>query len=127
MLRHPRNLALASPSGRLSVEGDGWEAATPFLLDVCPMRKSQCTYTADDSTDDMCVPGLAPEFSRIMKQIQQTHNLASDNMASSRTLENLNVLVIGAGFGGLASAIELARRGAKVRVFESAPDMKRQG
>lgn len=48
-------------------------------------------------------------------------------MASSRTLENLNALVIGAGFGGLASAIELARRGAKVRVFESARDMKRQG
>lgn len=48
-------------------------------------------------------------------------------MASSRTLENLNVLVVGAGFGGLASAIELARRGAKVRVFESAPDMRRQG
>lgn len=48
-------------------------------------------------------------------------------MAIVKTLENLNALVIGAGFGGLASAIELARRGAKVRVFESAPDMKRQG
>lgn len=62
-----------------------------------------------------------------MKQIQQTRILESDKMATSRTLENLNALVIGAGFGGLASAIELARRGAKVRVVESAPDMKRQG
>lgn len=48
-------------------------------------------------------------------------------MTTSSTLDNLKALVIGAGFGGLASAIELARRGAKVRVFESAADMKRQG
>lgn len=62
-----------------------------------------------------------------MKESKQTCIFDPDKMATSRTLENLNVLVIGAGFGGLASAIELARRGAKVRVFESAPDMKRHG
>lgn len=65
--------------------------------------------------------------SRVIKQNQQKSILELHNMASSRTLENLNAIVIGAGFGGLASAIELARKGAKVRVFESAPDMKRQG
>jgi 2-polyprenyl-6-methoxyphenol hydroxylase-like FAD-dependent oxidoreductase len=42
-------------------------------------------------------------------------------------LKGLNVIVIGAGFGGLASAIELARLGATVRVFELSPDLKRQG
>lgn len=40
---------------------------------------------------------------------------------------HINAIVIGAGFAGLSVAIELAKRGAKVVVFESAPDMKRQG
>jgi 2-polyprenyl-6-methoxyphenol hydroxylase-like FAD-dependent oxidoreductase len=38
-----------------------------------------------------------------------------------------NAIVIGAGFAGLSVAIELAKRGVKVLVFETAPDMKRQG
>lgn len=37
------------------------------------------------------------------------------------------VIIIGAGFAGLSVAIELAKRGVKVVVFDSAPDMKRQG
>ncbi|KAH7126493.1 hypothetical protein B0J13DRAFT_611831 [Dactylonectria estremocensis] len=44
-----------------------------------------------------------------------------------QSLKNLDVIVIGAGFGGLAASIELAQRGAKVIVFESYPDMKKQG
>lgn len=40
---------------------------------------------------------------------------------------HINAIVIGAGFAGLSVAIELAKRGAEVVVFESAPDMKRQG
>lgn len=47
------------------------------------------------------------------------------NMADSKS--HINAIVIGAGFAGLSVAIELAKRGAKVVVFESAPDMKRQG
>lgn len=46
-------------------------------------------------------------------------------MAGSNSLTN--AIVIGAGFAGLSVAIELAKRGVKVIVFESAPDMKRQG
>lgn len=38
-----------------------------------------------------------------------------------------NAIVIGCGFAGLSVAIELAKRGVKVVVFDSAPDMKRQG
>lgn len=38
-----------------------------------------------------------------------------------------NAIVIGAGFAGLSVAIELAKRGVEVVVFEAAPDMKRQG
>lgn len=48
-------------------------------------------------------------------------------MATNTSLANLKAIVIGAGFGGLSSAIELARRSASVRVFESVPDMSRQG
>ncbi|KAH7161079.1 hypothetical protein EDB81DRAFT_924424 [Dactylonectria macrodidyma] len=48
-------------------------------------------------------------------------------MAQQASLQNLNVIVIGAGFGGLAASIELAQRGAKVIVFESYADMKKQG
>jgi monoamine oxidase len=41
--------------------------------------------------------------------------------------KGLRAIVIGAGFGGLSSAIELARLGATVQLFESSPDLKRQG
>ena len=45
----------------------------------------------------------------------------------NRPLEGLRAIVIGAGFAGLSAAIELARLGAAVQVFESSPDLKRQG
>lgn len=39
----------------------------------------------------------------------------------------INVIVVGAGFGGLSSAISLARIGCKVHVFELSKDLARQG
>ncbi|KAM5346075.1 hypothetical protein ACJ41O_009080 [Fusarium nematophilum] len=45
----------------------------------------------------------------------------------AQPLGHLSIIVIGAGFGGLAAGIELASRGTKVRIFESYPDMKKQG
>lgn len=48
-------------------------------------------------------------------------------MAQQASLQHLSAIVIGAGFGGLAAGIELALRGAKVRIFESYPDMTKQG
>ncbi|KAJ3547719.1 hypothetical protein NM208_g1364 [Fusarium decemcellulare] len=48
-------------------------------------------------------------------------------MTESSSLRGISVIVIGAGFGGLSSGIELASKGAKVLIFESFPDMKRQG
>ena len=38
-----------------------------------------------------------------------------------------DVLIVGAGIGGLTAALELARRGIACRVFESAPEMKAVG
>jgi len=42
-------------------------------------------------------------------------------------MKDINVIVVGAGFGGLASAIALSRKGCKVIVFESSRDLTRQG
>jgi len=46
---------------------------------------------------------------------------------SSDSLKGLDVIIIGAGFGGLSSGIELRRRGASVKILESFPDMRKQG
>ncbi len=47
--------------------------------------------------------------------------------AKMKSLEDLNVIVVGAGFGGITSAIELKRRGAKVTVIEAAPQLTEIG
>lgn len=41
--------------------------------------------------------------------------------------DNINVIVVGAGYGGLATAIELTRKGCKVKVFEAAKSLAKQG
>lgn len=43
------------------------------------------------------------------------------------TLQNISVIVVGAGFAGLAVAIELRLRGAEVKVFEAVKNFSRQG
>lgn len=53
--------------------------------------------------------------------------MAKPDDDSTAPLKGLDVLVIGAGFGGLASAIALRKQGASVKVLELSPDMKRQG
>ncbi|RSL96392.1 hypothetical protein CEP52_011485 [Fusarium oligoseptatum] len=43
------------------------------------------------------------------------------------SLQHLSVIIVGAGFGGLAAAIELRQRGAKVVVFEASENFEKQG
>lgn len=43
------------------------------------------------------------------------------------SLQHLSVIIVGAGFGGLAAAIELRKRGAKVKVFEASENFEKQG
>lgn len=42
-------------------------------------------------------------------------------------MDDISVIIVGAAFGGLSSAIELASRGCKVHVFEASKDLSRQG
>ncbi|OQV09307.1 FAD binding domain-containing protein [Cladophialophora immunda] len=42
-------------------------------------------------------------------------------------LDNVSVIVAGAGFGGLTAAIELRRKGASVKVFEATKELTEQG
>jgi len=39
----------------------------------------------------------------------------------------INVIVVGAGFGGLATAIELTRKGCKVKIFEGVKKLDNKG
>jgi succinate dehydrogenase/fumarate reductase flavoprotein subunit len=41
--------------------------------------------------------------------------------------QNLKVVIVGAGFGGLGAAIECAERGMDVTVIEKYPDSNNQG
>jgi phytoene dehydrogenase-like protein len=38
-----------------------------------------------------------------------------------------HIIVVGAGYGGLATAIELARKGIKVTVYEAVSKLTQQG
>lgn len=41
--------------------------------------------------------------------------------------EPIRVIIVGAGFGGLSSAIELTRKGCKCKVFEAAKKLDNKG
>ena len=49
------------------------------------------------------------------------------NISNIAVSEKLNVIVVGAGYAGLAAAIELARKGAHVKVYESVAQLTNQG
>jgi 2-polyprenyl-6-methoxyphenol hydroxylase-like FAD-dependent oxidoreductase len=42
-------------------------------------------------------------------------------------VETVSAIVVGAGFGGLATAIELRRKGCKVKVFEAVKNLDNKG
>jgi NADPH-dependent 2,4-dienoyl-CoA reductase/sulfur reductase-like enzyme len=46
---------------------------------------------------------------------------------ASVMVEIVSAIVVGAGFGGLATAIELRRKGCKVKVFEAVKNLDNKG
>ena len=49
--------------------------------------------------------------------------LDSSKTANSQSRVKLDILIAGAGLGGLAAAIALSLRGHRVKVFEQAPEL----
>jgi len=50
-------------------------------------------------------------------------NISSETSPPKTATVKLNVIIVGAGLGGLACAIALARRGHNVKVFEQASEL----
>lgn len=62
--------------------------------------------------------------SNCLRFLQDVTNVqAKDDATSTKAKTKLNILVVGAGLGGLATAVALRRRGHHVTVFEQAPQL----
>ncbi|KAL2436788.1 FAD-dependent monooxygenase OpS4 [Exophiala dermatitidis] len=93
-------------SGRLSVKGP-----SPVTDEFIPIPDVASYPT-----------GSLDFLSKLNKQEQtQTQKLTSSTEENEWSTLRLNIIIVGAGLGGLAAAISLARRGHKVTVFEQAP------
>ncbi|EFX02321.1 salicylate hydroxylase [Grosmannia clavigera kw1407] len=62
---------------------------------------------------------------RLLERLQKTAD--QDGQLASRALVPLNVVIVGAGLGGLATAVALARRGHTVTILEQAPALGEVG
>lgn len=65
-----------------------------------------------------------------LAKLQKEEEQRQSDMRSSASVQidelsrlRLNIIIVGAGLGGLAAAIALARRGHRITVFEQAPEL----
>lgn len=59
---------------------------------------------------------------RFLKSGHQAHeSLPTETLGEEHSHIRLNIIIAGAGLGGLAAAVALARTGHSVRIFEQAP------
>lgn len=68
------------------------------------------------------VPSYPTNSLNFLKNVKSEQRLASPPKELPATVR-LRVLVVGAGLGGLATAIALARRGHTVEILEQAPEL----
>lgn len=60
-------------------------------------------------------------------KLQKQEGKRSSNDGKEPSSVKLNIIIVGAGLGGLAAAVALTRRGHKVTVFEQAPELGEVG
>jgi len=85
--------------------------------------KSDGHYNGNRTTSLASIePPTYPTRSLHFLQPSKKHH-ASETTAPKLAKVKLNVIVVGAGLGGLAGAIALVRRGHKVDVFEQASEL----
>jgi 2-polyprenyl-6-methoxyphenol hydroxylase-like FAD-dependent oxidoreductase len=58
-----------------------------------------------------------------MAKLHQDPPLPSDGVRDT----GIDVIVVGAGFGGIACAVECKRKGHRVMIFEKVPELKQLG
>lgn len=66
-------------------------------------------------------PSYPSRCLQFLSKVETDRKTSYDNNSVTKCRIPLNILIAGAGLGGLASAIALARRGHKVTIFEQAP------
>ncbi|EED18876.1 salicylate hydroxylase, putative [Talaromyces stipitatus ATCC 10500] len=71
-----------------------------------------------DGGKPVAVPSYPSNCLYFAKELLKDHSLAPNQRSSCVTL---NIIVVGAGLGGLATAIALAQAGHKVKVYEQTP------
>lgn len=107
-------------------QGDRESAVTDSQIPVM-IGGPLLTRSADSPSQIPSYPTRSLNFLKALhrtggnaEEVHETNNLNPSSLA-------LNVLVVGAGLGGLAVGIALARKGHAVTIFEQAPQMGEVG
>lgn len=118
--------------------GSAEEVLKPKMLDKCQMYRESTVFDnqmpveidsslleapADDPSQIPSYPTRSLNFLNALHKTEGSVKQKCQAIQPNRSALALNVLVVGAGLGGLAAGIALARKGHAVTIFEQAPQM----